>query len=400
MTRTARHLSVRGLTNSDGEAVRQLGFEAFGMPVNPPTRAAALDQPGRTWFGAFDGDTLAAQMADRDYESFYGGVAIPTSGIASVTVAAEYRGQGTLSPLFFATLASARARGALISTLFPTAPRIYRRFGYEVVADFCTVQVPTQTLAAVAPAEGVHTRRATAADFDAIRGVYDAWASEQNGPLTRRGVSFPTTAGDYVASFTGVTVAVDAADLIHGFASWNRGQGYGHQATLQISDLLATDAAGFRALLVAMGSFATVTPQTRIDTSGGDLVRMFLPSLHWEVVESSPYMLKILDVSGAMSLRGYPAGFSGELTFHVAGDFLSDNNGGYVLDVSSDRGSCVRAELGGRVFTPQGLALTFAGTQSSANLRAAGQLSGGVAGEDTIWDALFGGRQAHIRDYF
>jgi predicted acetyltransferase len=288
----------------------------------------------------------------------------------------------------------------VISTLFPTAPRIYRRFGYEVIGDFVTVEVPSPALAAVAPAEGVRTRRARGTDVEAIRGIYDLWASEQNGPLTRRGPSFPEPANGYLAEYTGVTVAVDAADLVLGFVSWERGQGYGDAAKLEISDLLATDAAAYRALLVAMSSFSSVTPHTRIDTSGFDLVRLFLPSLHWQVVDSSPYMLKVLDVSGALTQRRYPSGFSGELAFSVTGDFLAHNNGGYLLDVSNGRGNCVRGEHGGRALTSHGLALLFAGAQSSANLRAAGHLSGGDVAEDDTWDALFGGRQVHIRDYF
>ena len=50
--------------------------------------------------------------------------------------------------------------------------------------------------------------------------------------------------------------------------------------------------------------------------------------------------------------------------------------------------------------TPRGLALLYAGVQSCANLGAAGLLSGGDVAQDLDWDALFGGRQAHIRDYF
>jgi predicted acetyltransferase len=230
--------------------------------------------------------------------------------------------------------------------------------------------------------------------------VYDVWASEQNGPLTRRGVSFPDGAQDYLEEFTGVTVAVDDADAVHGYASWQRGQGYGPEAKLEITDLLAVDADGYRVLLSAMGSFSSVTPHVTIDTSGDDIARMFLPSLHWQVTDSSPYMLKILDVVGALTLRHYPPGFSDELVFQVTGDVLEENNGGYLLDVSNGRGSCVRAERGGRVFTPHGLALMFAGAQSSANLRIAGHVSGGEPEEDATWDAHFGGRQAHIRDYF
>lgn len=396
MTLIARPLTA----DDDADAARQLGFEAFGIPTAPPPSPAGFDQPGRHWFGAFDVDTLAARMIDREYDSFYGGAAVPTCGIAGVTVAAEYRSQGALSPLFSVTLEAARARGAVVSTLFPTAPRIYRRFGYEVIADFATVEVPTVALAGVTRPEGMRTRRATAADVAAIQGVYDAWASEQNGPLTRRGVSFPAPPEEYLSEFTGVTLAVDAGDLVHGYVSWERGQGYGEKATMEVTDLLAVDAAGYRALLNAMGSFSSVVPRTRIDTSGDDVARLFISSLHWQVVDSSPYMLKILDVGAAFTLRHYPSGFSGELAFQLAGDFLADNDGGYLLDVGNSRANCMRTEHGGRVFTPHGLALTYAGTQSAANLRAAGHLSGGVVEEDGMWDALFGGRQPHIRNYF
>jgi hypothetical protein len=54
-----------------------------------------------------------------------------------------------------------------------------------------------------------------------------------------------------------------------------------------------------------VGSFASVTGLTKIDTSGDDLVRRFLPDLAWRVAGSSPYMLKILDVPGAIGLRRY-----------------------------------------------------------------------------------------------
>jgi len=175
-------LTVRRLIDADAEPARRLGFEAFGIPATAPSDPASVRQPGRTWFGAFDGDTLAGRMVDREYDSYFGGATMATAGIAGVTVAAEYRGRGTLTPLFTETLSAARSRGAVISTLFPTAPRIYRRFGYEVIGDFVTVEVPSQALSAVAPAEGVRTRRARATDVEAIRRIYDLWASEQNGP--------------------------------------------------------------------------------------------------------------------------------------------------------------------------------------------------------------------------
>jgi GNAT superfamily N-acetyltransferase len=108
---------VRQLATEVTDAAWQLGFEAFGVP-SPSPGPATLDLPGRTWFGAFVDNVLVGLMIDRAYDSYFGGAPVPTCGIAAVTVAAEYRGQGALSPLFTETLRFARERGAVISTLF------------------------------------------------------------------------------------------------------------------------------------------------------------------------------------------------------------------------------------------------------------------------------------------
>lgn len=393
-------LTVRRLGPDDAAPARQLGWEAFGVPATPPTAEARVDQPGMTWFGAFDGEALVARMVDRAYESCFGGALVPTSGIAGVTVAAESRSRGTLTPLFTATLQHARDRGAVLSTLFPTAPGIYRRFGYELVADFVTVELPTAALTTVAaPTRTTTTRRATAADVEPLRRVYDRWAREQNGPLSRRAVSDDGSAEDFLSEVTGVTVAEDAGAVV-GYAAWNRGQGYGESAVLEVTDLFADTADGYRALLRMLGSFASVTPTTRIDTSGDDLARLVLPPLSWQVRHSSPYMLRVLDLVGAVQARRYPPGLRAELELTVQGDFLPGLDGGYHLSVSGGRATCTPVAAGGRVLTPRGLSLLYAGAQSCANLRAAGHLAGGDRDEDLDWDALFGGRQLHIRDYF
>lgn len=399
-------LTVRLLADSDAEASRRLGFEAFGMPTSRPTEPATISGSGRTFHGVFVGDRLVGRLADRAYDSWFGGVAVPTCGIASVTIALEDRGRGALTPLFAAALRAARERGAVVSTLYPTAARIYRRFGYELVSDYRTVQIATSQLAEVPAPNGVTTRRAELGDLAAVREVYDTWAREQNGPLTRRGPSFPGTDSDLLEDFDGITLAVDGDGRVVGYASWVRGQHYDERGTLAVSDLLAVTADGHRALLRALGSFSSVAPATRIDTSGDDLVRLFLPGRHWETVASDPYMIMILDVGGALGQRGYPRFLSAQLGFRVAGDSVAGTDGAYRLVVAEGVGTCtVRNHAFGehtddRTFHPRGLALLYAGVQSCANLRWAGLLTGGRTEQDTVWDTLFGGRQFHIRDYF
>jgi predicted acetyltransferase len=400
-------LTVRRLDADDAETSRQLGSEAFGMPTSPPTEPATLDQPGRTFHGVFDGARLVGRLADRAYDSWFGGTAVPTSGIAGVTVAMEDRGRGALTPLFSSALAAARERGAVVSGLFPSAARIYRRFGYELVSDYRTIKIDTRDLAAVpAPAE-VTTRRAGAQDLPSVRAVYDTWAAAQNGPLTRRGISFPATDAQVVDDFDGITVAVDRDGDVVGYASWDRGQHYDERGTLAVSDLLAVSADGYRALLAALGSFSAVTPTTRIDTSGDDVARLFLPGRWWQTDSSDPYMIAVIDVPGALARRGYPWFLSARLGFRVAGDAFSATtpgagiDGPYRLEVAEGVGICTAEDhTDDRTFHPRGLALIYAGVQSCANLRWAGLLTGGRPEQDVVWDTLFGGRQFHIRDYY
>ena len=392
---------TRRLTAADIDQSVTLGVEAFGaMPPGTPLPSAAdFPFPGRDSWGTFVGERLVARMIGREFHSWFHGTPVPTCGIAGVTVVAEHRGEGLLEPLFRAVLSGARARGEVISTLFPTAPGIYRRLGYELVGSYDAVEVPAGALAAVPAPERTTVRRAVAGDLDAVRRVYDAWAAAQNGPLTRRGPSFPAPDEEVLAEFTGITLAVDERGEVVGFASWQRGSGYDERATLEVSDLVALTADGHRALWRVLGSFGTVTGRVRLHTSDPDAARLVLPATDWRVVRTHPYMLRVDDVAGAFS--ALPLVGTADLSFAVAGDALGTMDGGYRLVVGDGAATCSRAEVApdAPVFSPQGLALAYAGAQSCANIRMAGHLTGSTSA-DAALDALLGGRQVHIRDYF
>lgn len=178
-------LQVRELGPHDAAASKQLGREAFGHSGDVPPVPENWPDAGDHVVGAFVGNELIGKVVGRDYATHFAEVEVKTWGIAGVTVRAEDRGRGALTGLFEATFAAARACGAPISTLFPTAPRIYRRFGYEIVGGYVQREIPTADLAAIAAPPDVRLRRATALDAAAIRRVRHQWAREQHGPLTR-----------------------------------------------------------------------------------------------------------------------------------------------------------------------------------------------------------------------
>ena len=379
-----------------------LSAEAFGsLPAGfTPPSADTWPLPGRHSWGTWDGDRLVARVMGREYHSWWHGRAVPTCGIAAVAVAAERRGSGLLDPLMATVLEQGlRERGEVVSTLFPTAPGIYRRYGYEVVTSLLEVELATAALARVVPDPEVTLRRATAADVDDVRRVYATWAAAHNGPLTRTGPSFPDDAEEVLAEFTAITLAVVAGEVV-GFCSWHRGSGYDDSSVLEVDDLVSLHAGATRSLWALLGSHASVTGRVRLSTSGEDPVRLALPFAEWRVTKQVPYMLRVHDVPGALTgLRLGP--LDARVPFSVEGDLLGTTDGHWLLTTDGGTSTCVAGDptYGGPVLAPRGLALLMSGAQSCAGIRAAGLMRGDDACDDTL-DVLFGGRRVHVRDYF
>lgn len=400
------NFEIRTPTDDEAEQFQRLGHEAFGFPAtrSAPSEPARTAAPGAIPVAAVDGSVVAGRMVDRDFESWFGGRLVPTSGIGGVTVAMEYRGQGLLTPMFTELFRIAKDRGAVISALYPSSAGIYRRLGYEVICTSDPARFPIAALSRISGPDGVSTRRATAADGPAIRTVYDVWAATNNGPLSRRGPSFPTTDEELIKGFTGITVAERNGAII-GYTSWNRGSSFGPEGTLQVFDLIATDRDGYRALLASLGSYASIVGWIKIENASGlDLVLQLFPTSEWQVVDSQPYMLKIIDVVGALEARGYPPVITTTLEFGVSGDPITGTDGRYRLEVAGGSATCTRlGDLADDpaipVFTPNGLAIVYAGAQSCAGIRTVGGLTG-PTDDDETFGAVFGGRPVRIRDHY
>ncbi|KQP66545.1 GNAT family N-acetyltransferase [Nocardioides sp. Leaf285] len=421
-------MEIRELTPDDWEGEAALAEEAFGAPPagSPPRTRPAEPPPGRHGWGALDGGRLVAKVVALEQASWWGGVELATCGIAGVAVAAEHRSGGLLAAVMAPLLAQAAARGEVLSTLYPTAPGIYRSLGWELVAALDRVTLPTALLSRVRPPTGVTTRRAEVGDVRAVQGLYAAWAAAQNGPLTRTGPRFDRPDAELHADRGATTLAVDAAGRVVGYASWSRHGGYGPDGVLEVHDLLAVSADGYRALWQVLASSASVAPTLALRTSGADPARLLLPGVTWspDPAAHHPYMLRVHDVAGALTARRLalpagpdPRGGTGDgaagsgvaIDLAVAGDRLGAD-GRYRLTLGDGPGRCERLATGGvaggapggvdvPTLTPQGLALLFAGVQTCANLRMLDHLTG-PDHHDTLLDLLLAGRPLHVRDYF
>lgn len=400
-------LIVRTATTQDAEQVLRLRRESFpgtsgpaepGDWYPPPDPSAAY----RPTYLAFRGARLVAQACDRPFTAWFGGRVVSMSGLASVTVQAEERGRGLLTPLLTHLLRAARDRGARLAGLYPTASAVYRGLGFETVGAYTVAEVPTSALAQVRPGDDgqVTLERFERPGWGEAAAIYQAWAPLHNGALERQGPCFadPATALNAACG----TLARDRHGAAVGYAVWRRTGGYlGDVGRLEVDDLVALTPAAGRALLANFGAHAAVAPLTRITGVGEDLLPQLLPSNNWRFAQHLPYQLLLLDVAGALEARGYPEGLRARLTFEVSGHPLERTDGTYRLDVSDGTARVKRGALRGRTLprlTAAGLARVYAGVPPRS-VRLAGQLSG-PATEDETLALVFGGRAFAIRDYF
>lgn len=396
-------VDLRLLTEADAQASTTMSAHAFGMPP-AELSAFTLGPEVRRW-GLFDGAVLAAKANERTYDSMIGGRPVPTAGVAGVAVAPEYRGTGLARKVMTHLLSTARDRGAVVSTLFRTAPALYRSLGFEQVAELVHGSLPTAALRGIRP-DSTSLRRAVPADAEAIRAVYRTVAATGSCLLTREGPAFESREADpdgaLISQFDGVTLAEDSSGVV-GYVTWNRGTGYGTGAVLEVLELIATTGDGYRALLSAVAAFDAVTPTLHLRTSGDDPVHWLIQGAGWAVRDVQPYMLRVIDAPAAVAARGWPAGASADAVIELEDPTCPWNTGRYRLVIDGGSGRLLpTAENRGTatVVDARALAVLYAGGVPVSTLRRTGLVTGGDTASDATLDAAFAGPRPAVLDYF
>lgn len=366
---------LRELTDEDLQQSWDLGRLAFGgergvVAPTPTTRRRA--------YGAFDQGRLVAKVALREYEQWWGGRKVPMTGIAGVATAPDARGKGLVRQLLDLSLGE---HGEPLSVLYPTAPAIYRRMGWEVVGTLDTTHLPIGLL----PSTG-SVRAATTADVPAVAALYDEVAASTNGLLARTGPSFPRGfPSGYGALLEADVVSVVEEGPVSGYVSYQRDNGYRADGQLAVAELLALTPTAMIALLGSLGSWSSVV-DTVVWRGKTDALALALGVTVPAPVEVQPWMLRVLDPVAAVAARGFGPG-TWSLPLTVAG-------AAYRLEVADGRGQLTEGG-GGPELSHQGLALLYAGASAGVIVR-----SGHGSGDLSSLAAAFAGPQPEILDYF
>jgi len=391
--------TVRPLTDAELPAGWELGRLAFGGAPEAPAWALR-SVPGVVRLGAFDEHgRLAGKITDLPHEHWWGGRRVAAAGVTGVAVRPESRGGGLARELLGAVLRQARERGAAVSSLHPTVSAVYRAAGWEVAGTMGAVDLDTASLPRFPDPGQVRLRPGGPADLPAVTDLYEQVARLHDGLLTRRGGLFDEPTDEPLPRGVDAVTLAELDGELTGAALFGRGRGYGPDARLDVTTLLARDAATARALVGVLAGWRTVTRTVRVPLLPGDPFSAVLPLERSTDRSGAVWMHRPVDVVRAVSARGWPAHVRGRVVFGLTDALAPWNTGVWELVVDGGAGALTpSAREPDLTLDVRGFAVLYCGVSTGRAAAAAG-LAGGT-GDPAALDLLASGPAAQLLDWF
>jgi predicted acetyltransferase len=324
---------------------------------------------------------------------------VPAAGVSGVAVRPESRGGGVARRLLAALLEHARERGAAVSTLHPTVTDVYRACGWEVAGVLEAADLDTAGLPRSGGPDDVSLRPGGAEDLTRVTDLYEQVARVHDGLLTRRGGFFDEPPDEPLPRGVDAVTLAEVGGELTGALLFGRGEGYGPDARLDVSTLVARDVGSARALVGVLAGWRTVTRTVRLPLLAGDAVSAVLPLERAQDRTRSVWMHRPVDVVRAVAARGWPGHLRGRVAFRLTDALAPWNDGAWELSISDGAGSLTRASgEPDLLLDVRGFAVLYCGATTGRAAAQAGLVGGN--GDPAALDLLAGGPAAQLLDYF
>ena len=393
-------LELRGYREEDRGALVRLGVLAFGGEASyweeyyDPEKNPMLD-PSLV-YGIEDDGEPRATVTVLPMEAFVDGEPVEMGGIAAVNAHPAYRRRGYAGKLMRAAIDGMREREMQLSMLHPFAHAFYRAYGWELVTEAVKYELSPTQLPTSAGQRRVRAYGPAGEDLSRMAELFDGWAVTRPCSVRRgegRWLQYLARKGQEAAVYEGEDGTVE------GYLLYKQAEGSGDPPnTLDVSELVAATPAAREALVSFMGAYDPRMYNVKLSTPRAEPLHPYLPDSHVRARLEPEFMLRLVDVEGALSLLG--RAMKEPIVLDVSDDVIPENSGSYTLgDGEVTRGveAEARVELDVRR-----LAQLYAGYLPAGQLARYGLIEPGSPEALELLDAWFptGDPYVSVPDHF
>lgn len=331
-----------------------------------------------------------------EMEQFFGGRPVPMGGVGSVAISPRARGHGVAKALMRAVLEELRARGLVLSTLYPAAQGLYRSLGYEQAGSYIRYRLPIAHL--TLRERQLEVREVTLADKALLEALYLTRAEVTPGHLKRPDALWQRLLerpGEEPQAFV---VSSDRGP--EGYVVYTLRRGDASLVyDVVVKDLVASTPAALRRLLTLVADHRSLGRDLLWCGGPGDAVLLTVDDQVHSIDSHWRWMLRLVDAKAAIGARGFPLGARGAVHLELVDDVLANNHGRFVLDVHEGQGQLKPGGNGDVRMGIGALASLYAGDASPWTLVRCGLAE--IPLEDArVLTELFAGDAPWMPDFF
>lgn len=338
-------LRLRKYREDERRALARLSAISFGNEVSwwetyyDPRKNPRID-PGGVYVVEEDGG-LRATATVLPLEVYVDGRAAAMGGIAAVSTHPAYRRKGQAGALMRAVLGGMREEGVHLSVLWPFAHAFYRVYGWEIGGESIEYELKPTDLPTSAEQRGVRASRD--GDLPRLMELFSREASRYPLAVVRSEAHWRRWLGH-----DGNEAAVYEKDgSVEGYALYSMSQWREREEPhrkLDVKEIVVQSVRAREGLISFCGAQDPLVFGVGISTPRGEPLHPYLPSSYVKAKVEPQFMLRLVDVEGALGLLGREV--EELLVLYVADDVVPENVGEYTVG----RGEVVRgAETGERV---------------------------------------------------
>ncbi|MFD9562202.1 enhanced intracellular survival protein Eis [Streptomyces sp. NPDC059994] len=389
--------STIDIVEADDELWRQydaLALRAYGHPV-PDIMGLGAHADRRV--AVRDGQVIAGGLGLM-IPQYFGGRPVPAASTACGCIAPEERGEQLAAQMIARRLEPLREQGAVLATLWTASTGYVRRLGWQAPSQVQSWTIRTDDLKRCFDGSGFEITHGMSEEAHAL---LEGLASQWNGPWQRPAwwQDWQQQRHPHLAAYRFNRPGRSPSGVLSVAAERHPVEG----RQLIVHDFWAADQPTAGAMLAFLGRHNSRIPTVTFQRTGLPPAPLLLHHLHRSGALTSrawhPWMLRILDLSRAVQLRGWP--HEVDLTLPI--DVLTEDGTAvehFTLHIAQGKGDLSPSSCGGQLTLTRGqFAVWYAGGYSSV---AAASLAGvrGAPGMLARLLAATAEREPWLADYF